>query len=78
MSFIIWRLAASRIRSSGRLRINPTAKTAENATDYSLQNTVRQILFLPTTREQKYKANVKDEKLTDGAIQTACQQACPT
>jgi AAA family ATP:ADP antiporter len=32
------------------------AKTAENATDYSLQNTVRNILFLPTTREQKYKA----------------------
>ncbi|RKZ13098.1 hypothetical protein DRQ32_02345, partial [bacterium] len=26
------------------------AKTAENATDYSLQNTVRQALFLPTTR----------------------------
>ncbi|MFM1892460.1 MAG: hypothetical protein RLZ44_1537, partial [Pseudomonadota bacterium] len=24
--------------------------------DYSLQNTVRQVLFLPTTREQKYKA----------------------
>ena len=32
------------------------AKTAENATDYSLNNTVRNILFLPTTREQKYKA----------------------
>jgi AAA family ATP:ADP antiporter len=32
------------------------AKTAENSTDYSLQNTVRQVLFLPTTREQKYKA----------------------
>ena len=32
------------------------AKTAENSTDYSLQNTVRQALFLPTTREQKYKA----------------------
>lgn len=31
-------------------------KTAENATDYSLQNTVRQMLFLPTTREEKYKA----------------------
>jgi len=31
-------------------------KVAENATDYSLQNTVRQILFLPTTREEKYKA----------------------
>jgi len=32
------------------------AKTAENATDYSLHNTVRNILFLPLTREQKYKA----------------------
>ncbi|MFC1716239.1 NTP/NDP exchange transporter [Candidatus Poribacteria bacterium] len=32
------------------------AKTAENSTDYSLQNTVRQVLFLPLTREQKYKA----------------------
>ena len=30
------------------------AKTAENATDYSLNNTVRHILFLPCTREQKY------------------------
>jgi AAA family ATP:ADP antiporter len=33
-------------------------KTAENATDYSLNNTVRQILFLPTTREEKYKGKV--------------------
>lgn len=32
------------------------SKTAENATDYSLQNTVRHALFLPCTREQKYKA----------------------
>ena len=32
------------------------AKTAENSTDYSLQNTLRGVLFLPTTREQKYKA----------------------
>jgi len=32
------------------------AKTAENATDYSLQNTVRNILFLPTTRAEKFKA----------------------
>jgi AAA family ATP:ADP antiporter len=32
------------------------AKTAENSTDYSLNNTVRQALFLPTTREEKYKA----------------------
>ncbi|MEE8361773.1 MAG: hypothetical protein V3R71_06425 [Gemmatimonadales bacterium] len=32
------------------------AKLAENATDYSVNNTVRQVLFLPLTREQKYKA----------------------
>jgi AAA family ATP:ADP antiporter len=32
------------------------AKTAENSTDYSLQNTVRNVLFLPTTREEKYVA----------------------
>lgn len=38
------------------LAIVRIAKTAENSTDYSLQNTVRQILFLPTTREEKYKA----------------------
>jgi len=31
-------------------------KVAENANDYSLQNTVRNVLFLPTSREQKYKA----------------------
>lgn len=29
-------------------------KITENATDYSLQNTVRQMLFLPVTREEKY------------------------
>lgn len=32
------------------------AKTLENATDYSLQNTLRQALFLPTSRDAKYKA----------------------
>ncbi|MCR9093135.1 MAG: hypothetical protein NXI30_02860 [bacterium] len=32
------------------------AKTAENSIDYSLQNTVKQALFLPTTRDEKYKA----------------------
>jgi ATP:ADP antiporter, AAA family len=32
------------------------AKIAENATDYSLQNTVRRALFLPTSRDAKYKA----------------------
>jgi AAA family ATP:ADP antiporter len=31
-------------------------KTAENSVDYSLQNTVAQMLYLPTTREEKYKA----------------------
>jgi AAA family ATP:ADP antiporter len=32
------------------------AKTAENATDYSVMNTGRQMLWLPTRREEKYKA----------------------
>jgi AAA family ATP:ADP antiporter len=32
------------------------AKVAENSVDYSLQNTTRQALFLPTSREAKYKA----------------------
>jgi len=31
-------------------------KTAENATDYSLHNTLRNMLFLPTSRAEKYKA----------------------
>jgi len=31
-------------------------KIFENSTDYSVQNTTRQALFLPTSREAKYKA----------------------
>jgi ATP:ADP antiporter, AAA family len=33
-----------------------TAKILENSADYSLNNTVRHALFLPTSREAKYKA----------------------
>lgn len=40
----------------GGLAVLRVAKTAENSTDYSLQNTVKQALFLPTSREAKYKA----------------------
>jgi AAA family ATP:ADP antiporter len=40
------------------LAVMQWAKTAENSLDYSLNNTIRHILFLPTTREQKYKAKV--------------------
>lgn len=32
------------------------AKTSENATDYSVMNTARQMLWLPTSRAEKYKA----------------------
>lgn len=32
------------------------AKTAENSTDYSIMNVARQMLWLPTSREEKYKA----------------------
>ena len=31
-------------------------KTAENCTDYSVMNTAKQMLWLPTSREEKYKA----------------------
>jgi len=46
----------SAIALIGGLAVLRVAKTAENATDYSLQNTVKQALFLPTSREAKYKA----------------------
>jgi AAA family ATP:ADP antiporter len=32
------------------------AKTVENSTDYSIMNVARQMLWLPTSREEKYKA----------------------
>ncbi len=38
------------------LRAVQAAKVAEKATDYSLSNTVRNMLFLPCTREEKYSA----------------------
>jgi AAA family ATP:ADP antiporter len=38
------------------LRAVFSAKVAENSTDYSLNNTVRNMLFLPCTTEQKYGA----------------------
>jgi ATP:ADP antiporter, AAA family len=44
------------IGAFGGLMLIRAAKIAENATDYSLQNTVRQALFLPTERVAKYKA----------------------
>ena len=40
----------------GGLALIRAAKIAENSTDYSLQNTVRQTLFLPMSRAAKYKA----------------------
>src|SRR5579872_6305004 len=36
-------------------------KTLENSTDYSIQNTTRHALFLPTSREAKYKAQAAIE-----------------
>jgi AAA family ATP:ADP antiporter len=41
---------------AGGLALLRAVKIAENATDYSLGNTVRQALFLPTSRDAKYKA----------------------
>jgi ATP:ADP antiporter, AAA family len=38
------------------LTVMRTSKIAENATDYSVNNTVRNMLWLPTTRAMKYQA----------------------
>lgn len=38
-------------------------KIAENATDYSINNTAKQVLWLPTTREMKYKAKAAIDTL---------------
>ena len=46
------------IAAAGSIGLVRIAKIAENATDYSLQNTVRQALFLPTRRDVKFKAKV--------------------
>lgn len=40
----------------GQLSVLRPGKIAENATDYSINNTVRNMLWLPTSTEMKYKA----------------------
>jgi len=44
------------IAALGSLAVVRLGKIAENATDYSVNNTVRNMLWLPTTTEMKYKA----------------------
>jgi AAA family ATP:ADP antiporter len=44
------------IAAGATLALVRLAKTAENATDYSIMNTARQMIWLPTNREEKYKA----------------------
>ncbi|MCP5417545.1 MAG: hypothetical protein H6965_10685 [Chromatiaceae bacterium] len=50
--------------SESALAVVTAAKTAENATNYSVNNTARQVLWLPTSREMIYKAKA--------AIDTLC------
>jgi len=52
------------IIASPVLAVVRVLKIGENSSNYSLQNTVRQALLLPTSREAKYKANA--------AIDTFC------
>ena len=50
-------LLNSRLTSEdGILGLVRVLKILDNSTDYSIQNTARQALFLPTSREAKYKA----------------------
>ncbi len=44
------------IAAGAGLAVIRWAKIAENATDYSVMNTARQLVWLPTTRDEKYKA----------------------
>jgi AAA family ATP:ADP antiporter len=44
------------IATSGALMLVRIMKTVENSTDYSIMNTAKQMLWLPTTSEQKFKA----------------------
>jgi AAA family ATP:ADP antiporter len=56
------------------LSIVRVMKIGENSTDYSLNNTVRQALFLPTSREVKYKAKAAIDTFfarTGDALQAA-------
>jgi AAA family ATP:ADP antiporter len=46
----------SMVLAGATLGVLRLAKTVENATDYSIMNTARQMLWLPTSREEKYKA----------------------
>ena len=44
------------IAAGATLALVRLTKTAENETDYSIMNTARQMIWLPTNREEKYKA----------------------
>jgi ATP:ADP antiporter, AAA family len=44
------------IAAGAGLAVTRWVKTAENATDYSIMNTAKAMLWLPTTKEEKYKA----------------------
>jgi AAA family ATP:ADP antiporter len=48
--------AYSLIFAGASFAVTRWAKTAENAGDYSVMNTGKQMLWLPTSREEKYKA----------------------
>jgi ATP:ADP antiporter, AAA family len=59
--------AYSAVALVGGIAIIRMAKLSENSVDYSLQNTLRQTLFLPVERVAKYKAKA--------AIDTFCVRA---
>ena len=44
------------IATSGVIMLVRVMKTLENSTDYSMMNTAKQMLWLPTTPDQKFKA----------------------
>ena len=58
---ILWWMPVVALLSYGAMALIPVLaivkmmKIAENSTDYSINNTARNVLWLPTTSEMKYK-----------------------
>jgi ATP:ADP antiporter, AAA family len=55
------------------LAVVRVAKILENSTDYSIQNTARHALFLPTSREAKYNAK-RPSTASSGEWGTCCRR----
>src|ERR1044071_2353709 len=56
------------------LAVVRVGKVLENSTDYSIQNTLRQALFLPPSRDAKYKAKAAIDTFFTRARRCSCRR----